>query len=106
MAELDDSTFEGRTICPKCGKTGSIQQVVERERSPQDRGKKTYSITCMTELCRWFGVNWLVDVNPDGSVPPVRPHQKAYPAMPDLTERTRAAVDAEIARSMGNNPKR
>lgn len=59
----------------------------------------------MTENCSWFGINWLVDMNPDGSVPQIRPHQKAYPAIPDRTEQVQAAIDAEIARSM-QNPRR
>jgi len=61
---------------------------------------KTYSVVCMNERCQWFTVNWLVDVNADGTVPAVRPHQKAYPAIPDRTDQVQAAVDAEIARSM------
>lgn len=64
---------------------------------------KTYSITCRNVLCRWFNLNWLVDVNPDGSVPIARPHKKAYPTMPDLTQRVQDAADAEIERSMHNN---
>lgn len=93
---LSEETFEDRTICPKCQKPGAIALV----QTHRDRAK-TYSVTCMTELCRWYQVNWLVDVNPDGSVPPVRPHQKAYKPIPDMTERVQAAADAEIRRSMG-----
>lgn len=61
---------------------------------------KTYSITCRNDRCRWFNLNWLVDVNPDGSVPIAKPHKKAYPDIPDLTDRVRANTDAEIARSV------
>lgn len=65
---------------------------------------KSYSVTCMNEVCRWFNINWIVDVNPDGSLPAIRPHRKAYPKMPDVTAQVQAAADAEIARSM-NNPR-
>lgn len=60
----------------------------------------------MTELCRWYEVNWLVDVNPDGSLPVVRPHVKAYPDIPDRTAAVQASIDAEIARSMNQTKNR
>lgn len=91
---MEDS-FEARTMCPKCKLVGEVTLAqVHRDKA------KTYSITCRNALCRWDGINWLVDVNPDGSVPIVRPHKKAYPRMPDLTDRIREAADEQIARSM------
>lgn len=67
---------------------------------------KTYSITCRNEICRWFNINWLVDVNPDGSVPVARPHKKAYPKMPDITSQIQAAADSEIERATYNDRRR
>lgn len=84
-------------MCPKCKLPGAVTlAAIHKDRA------KTYSVTCMNDQCVWFGINWLVDVNPDGTVPPVRPHQKAYRAIPDLTEQVQAAADADIARSMNN----
>lgn len=95
---MSDETFEDRTMCPKCQLPGEVTlATVHRDKA------KTYSVTCRNERCRWFGINWLVDVNPDGSVPPVRPHKKAYPKMPDITERMQEIADAEIRRSRDND---
>jgi hypothetical protein len=92
---MDQATFADRQKCPKCQIPGeSILATVHRDRA------KTYSITCHNDRCSWFQINWLVDVNPDGSLPVVRPHKKAYPKMPDLTDRVQAAADAEIMRSL------
>lgn len=93
--QISEETFEGRAMCPKCTLPGAVALVTTH----RDKAK-TYSVTCLNERCRWFEVNWLVDVNPDGSVPPVRPHEKAYRPIPDRTEQVQAAIDAEIARSL------
>jgi hypothetical protein len=39
-------------------------------------------------------------VNPDGTLPEVRPHRKQYRPIADRTEEVRAAIDADVARSM------
>lgn len=94
----DESTFEGRTQCPRC----EVPGVIELKQTHLDK-TQSFSITCMNERCVWFGINWLVDRNSDGTVPMVRPHRKAYPTLPgmdDITARVQAAADAEIARAM------
>lgn len=95
--QIEADTFEKRTTCPKCKLPGDVALAITH----RDRAK-TYSVTCMNDQCRWHTLNWLVDVNPDGSLPVVRPHVKAYPSIPDKTEQVQAALDAEIARSLRN----
>lgn len=88
------ATFDERRTCRKCG-TPAIAAIAQVH---PDKGK-TYIAKCENENCQWYGITWLFDVNPDGSIPEPKPHSKVYPAIPDLTEQVQARIDAEIARS-------
>lgn len=59
------ATFEEASRCPKCEQPG-------RPGSPQPSAKpgvRVVPVTCENERCRWYNTGWLVQLNPDGSVP-------------------------------------
>lgn len=75
MAE--QSTYEEATTCPKCGKQGNV-----RKREPVPRksglpyGTMLHTAYCENQLCPWYNlVCRLVQVNPDGSIPPPTDHR-------------------------------
>ena len=63
------TTFEEAKRCPKCGQPGE-----EGKWTRGPRGSKVWQIWCRRELCPWYNTPWMVQVNPDGSVPPPQDH--------------------------------
>jgi hypothetical protein len=76
------TTFEEASKCPRCGQPGEKGAEIP---APPGRGvpagAKLLTIWCrngnkaFSEDCRWFNTSWLVQVNPDGSVPPPSDHK-------------------------------
>lgn len=71
---MSEATFEDRKVCPKCGKPGEDNKVVQAPGMP--RGTTVHTIYCRTPLCPWENTPWMVQVNPDGSVPAPQDHSK------------------------------
>lgn len=91
-----DTSFDERRRCPKCEHLGSVKLVESR------RDGKSYAARCENERCPWYNTEWVFDVNPDGSLPEVRPHRKQYRPLPGgdaRTDEVRASIDAELERS-------
>jgi hypothetical protein len=77
------STYEEATRCPQCGKPG---EVVKQETIPPATarrlnlqvGTQIHHVICQFALCPWYDTApWIVQVNPDGSVPPKTDHRGA-----------------------------
>jgi hypothetical protein len=75
--ETPVTTYQEAITCPKCGKPGNV-----RKREPVPRsanlphGTQLHTAYCETPLCPWEGlVCRLVQVNPDGSIPPPQDHR-------------------------------
>jgi hypothetical protein len=68
---MTSTTFEDAKRCPKCETPGMvISKRMSLHSSPVARAKPTvYVIRCVNQLCAWFDTNWIVQVNPDGSIP-------------------------------------
>lgn len=66
------TTFEQAKICPKCGNPGEDRKTQVAPNMPY--GTTLHFIYCKTPLCIWFDSPWMIQVNPDGSVPPERNH--------------------------------
>lgn len=66
------TTMEEAKLCPKCGRTGEDRKTLQVR--GMAKGTTVHLIYCVTELCRWFGTPWQVQVNPDGSVPAPKNH--------------------------------
>lgn len=67
------STYENAKKCPKCGQPGKEGRSFQAPAS-FPRGTKIVMIVCMSQLCPWFDSPWMVQVNPDGTVPPPKDH--------------------------------
>jgi hypothetical protein len=69
-------TYEEAKRCPKCKQPGRLKSVENPIVSPEDRvrfdiqrGAKVETYVCINERCRWFETGWVVQLNPDGSIP-------------------------------------
>ena len=92
-------TFEEVSRCPKCDKPGK-----ETRTLPPPRGTvgKLVEFRCVSELCPWFDTLWMVQVNPDGSIPDPTDH-RGKPKMfiknkadDEMADRVREAIDLQI----------
>jgi hypothetical protein len=74
MAESVQTTFEEASRCPQCKQPGKdLKSIPIPPGTPGvTKGAKIHTIQCQS--CD-FGV-WLVQVDPDGSVPPPQDHTK------------------------------
>lgn len=59
------ATLEEASRCPKCQEVGD-QGAPQRSNKP---GVNIIPFTCKNERCRWYNTAWLVQVNPDGTIP-------------------------------------
>lgn len=68
-------TYEQAGSCPTCGKPG---RCVKKQPMPRaaglPAGTTLHSFRCESVLCPDGGEMWIVQVNPDGSIPPPRNH--------------------------------
>jgi hypothetical protein len=73
---MTETTWEKATRCPKCEQPGKDNRVVATLRGVQDvpNGAQIHEVKCMNERCEWFDTAWMVQRNPDGSVPPPTDH--------------------------------
>jgi hypothetical protein len=69
------TTFEQAKLCPICGRAGADRATIPAQGLP--RGTTVHTIYCVTELCEWYNTPWMVQVNPDGSVPPPQDHTRS-----------------------------
>lgn len=95
---MTDTTLDAARRCPRCEQPG-----VEVNKKSLRGGGTSFTFGCRNERCRWFNQpGWVVDVRPDGTLPdPHRHRNKAFPKMPDLTERMRDSVDRQLERELG-----
>jgi hypothetical protein len=63
------STLEEASRCPKCKEPGDIGA----RRPTAKPGFDVLGVTCQNEACKWFETGWLVQINPDGSIPEPAP---------------------------------
>lgn len=89
---MSEVRLEDAQRCPKCEQVGELNI----KRKNRD-GSKSFEVTCHNDRCSWFNTKWVIDTNPDGSVPePKLNRRKAYPEIPDRTEDVQRAVDAQL----------
>jgi len=93
---MSEVRLEDAKRCPKCKEIGELHL----NRKNRD-GSKSFDVTCHNDRCPWFNTKWVIDTNPDGSVPePSTNRRKAYPAIPDRTEAIQETVDRIVADSL------
>jgi hypothetical protein len=89
---MADTTFEEACRCPKCGEPG---QEVAAENRRMRSGAELKQIYCRNARCNWLDTPWVVQVNPDGTIPePTLDRQKSFAKLPDRTE----AVQRQLQR--------
>ena len=76
------SSYEEAIRCPECGQPGDDK--VKRPAPPQAElpaGTMIHVVYCMNKNCGWYSTTWLIQVNPDGTIPDKKDHtgeQKIY----------------------------
>jgi hypothetical protein len=74
MTDALTPQYEEAKKCPRCGMPG---EVTGRMPAPNTLpGTQLHTITCRNEGCRWYSTSWIIQVNPDGSIPPPQAHRK------------------------------
>jgi hypothetical protein len=101
-------TYEEAKRCPKCKQPGRLKSVENPLVSPEDRtrfgiqrGAKVETYVCINERCRWFETGWVVQLNPDGSIPDrtqALAKDKQYPALPGWAAKPAETVINDLRR--------
>jgi hypothetical protein len=60
------ASIEEASKCPKCGLTGELSGAPQQSAKP---GVRVLTYKCKNDRCKWYDTGWLVQLNPDGSVP-------------------------------------
>lgn len=95
VSDDDAPTFEEASRCPKCDKPG--REVTAKP--GQRRGVVVHVIECVTELCRWHGERWFVQVNEDGTIP--RPYSQVGPkAYPKVSDESISRINEALERQL------
>jgi len=96
------STYEEATRCPKCKVPGQVTSKTPA-RGDARPGTTVHMVYCRNDQCQWFDTNWVVQVNPDGSVPPPQnhgAHNKNYPmsraVVPDEDQRVVDSIRKQL----------
>jgi hypothetical protein len=86
---VSDTTFEQARRCPEssCKQPGK-----SAKESPLPQGGKIHTFECVNERCPRHGERWLVQTNPDGSIP--QPHAGGPKTFPKLNHHSTAAIRA------------
>lgn len=101
---MSSPSYEDASRCPRCDIPGDHTSSTPAKNS---RGKPVsiHMFYCRNENCRWFNTSWIVQVNPDGTIPDPNSdrgvmHEKAFPKMPAISgdeERIIKAVERQVA---------
>jgi hypothetical protein len=94
---MPSTTFEEASRCPKCNLPGEEAAPIPAPNAK--RGAKLVFVWCRTSGCPWEGTNWVVQINPDGSVP--KPYEqlgeKRYPKLsPESETKVREAIESQV----------
>ena len=90
---MSQTTFEEAKLCPKCGIPGQETSIIVPTNRTVAPGTKVYVFICRNDVCSLANQNWLVQVNPDGSIPPKgRREDKMYPDL-NLSSDEKMVVD-------------
>jgi hypothetical protein len=96
---MSEATYETAKRCPKCTEPGEDMGGKPAPGLPP--GTKVHLIYCRKEGCEWFNTCWLVQVNPDGSVPQPKDHRgepkiyMGFEGHDQLARDLKAAVEAD-----------
>lgn len=89
------TSYEDAKHCPKCDLTGELTKVSSAGRGAP-RGTQVHTLTCRNSRCSWCDTNWDIQVNPDGTIPEPRKHEKLFRDIPDRTDEVRRMLDQSL----------
>jgi|SRR5882762_5721136 len=70
------TTFEEAKRCPKCKVAGKLA-----DQRPQGSGITVHTFECENSRCERSGERWIVQTNPDGSIPQHTQGPKTFPKL-------------------------
>lgn len=97
------TTLEEAKRCPKCSQPGDHRlTTTPRNVKP---GTRMLHVFCTSPLCSWYDTSWVIQINPDGSIPDasmkaLREDQKVYPKLQPIgndEERILNAIEKQLA---------
>jgi hypothetical protein len=93
------TTFEEAKKCPKCDNVG--KEVGSRP-AKTGRGKRCtlHVIECVTELCRWYGERYVVQVNEDGSIPDAYSGALGSKQFPRISQESISRIEDNVRRQL------
>lgn len=97
---MSETTFEEAKRCPKCKEPGEDR--IQRPVHGLPRGTMAHTIYCVKEGCEWYNTCWIIQVNPDGSIPQPKNHRgeaKMYVGFENHDQQARdikAAIEADL----------
>jgi hypothetical protein len=117
------TTLEEASKCPRCDLTGEVTSTRKAPKTTPDGdliiprvpdGAMVRTYECQNERCTWYGTGWVVQVNPDNTVPirarGGRGSEKQFPVMSReqqaMGRRTLEQIQAEEAEARRNSPPR
>lgn len=90
-----ETTLEEASRCPKCEEPG--RYAGERSLGPHGRQGKAKIFECENNRCKWFGTTWIVQVGPDGTIPPpTTVRDKQFKELKDDPDKIRALYDRQL----------
>jgi len=96
---MSETTFEQAKECPKCGKPGEDVETKHRWSDTQGARVELHIIFCRNPLCIWLDTNWIVQVNPDGSIPQAY-SQLGPKQFPKLSQETETRIQDNIRKQL------
>ena len=102
-------TWKEASLCPKCETQGVEVKTIP---IPYRVGARGHIMICPNiERCNWGKekIRWIIQVNPNGTIPVQQPGPKQYPDLPKITEedlerRLKDIEDAPLQGGEVNNP--
>jgi hypothetical protein len=91
------TTLEIAKQCPKCGSTGADagqHSVATGPNSDIRPGTVAKIFMCMNGVCPWYRTTWVVQVNPDGTIPVAHRKEKQFPHSEANAQRARDLIAA------------
>jgi hypothetical protein len=86
VQEGSATPYDVASRCPKCDMPGDLHNKIPAKPGTAASGTTIHLFYCRNDQCRWGQdeVSWIVQVNPDGTVPPAntgRSREKAFPTL-------------------------
>jgi hypothetical protein len=86
-------SYEEAKHCPKCGQQGKLGKT--HTKLSGRPGAKLEEWFCQNERCRWYNTPWVIQLNPDGTIPTYdETGDKMYPVI-DLARGERAVEQTQ-----------